>query len=60
MQTWEEDEFFRAVFDVECILKNVNIEDLAHQLVKNVPVLADRLQTALNFELIDMEIAKRV
>lgn len=60
MQTYEQDEFFRAVSDVECILKNVNIEDLAYQLVKNVPVLADRLQTALNFQLIDMEIVKRV
>lgn len=48
MQTYEQDEFFRAVSDVETILENVNIDDLAFQLVKRVPELADKLTFSLD------------
>lgn len=48
MQNLHKDEFFRAVCDVETILENVNIDDLAYQLVKNVPELADKLAFSLD------------
>lgn len=56
MQTWEEDEIYRAVDDVLCILENVNINDLSFHLVKESPELADQLSTALGFELMDNDI----
>lgn len=56
MKTWEEDEMYRAVDDVICILENVNINDLAFHLVKESPELADQLSTALGFELMDNDI----
>ena len=56
MQTWYQDEFFSALSDVENVLENVNIDDLAFWLVKEMPVLADKLQTALGFHLLDKEI----
>lgn len=56
MQTWEEDEFFRAVSDVENILENVNVNDLAYQLVKKCPERAGMLALAIDFEIMDKEI----
>ena len=53
MQTWEEDEFFRAVSDVLDVLQHVNIDDLAFQLVKNDPIAAENLSLAIGFHLID-------
>ena len=44
----QEDQFFRAVCDVETVLENVNINDLAFQLVKRVPELADKLAFSLD------------
>lgn len=58
MQTWEEDEFFRAVSDVLDVLEHVNIDDLAYQLVKNDPKAAENLSLAIGFHLIDKELAE--
>ena len=58
MQTWEEDEFFRAVSDVLDVLQHVNIDDLAYQLVKNDPIAAENLSLAIGFHLIDKELAE--
>lgn len=58
MQTWEQDEFFRAVSDVLNVLDNVNIDDLAYQLVKNNPEAAENLSLSIGFHLIDKELAR--
>jgi hypothetical protein len=55
MLTYEQDEFFRAVSDVETILENVNIDDLAFQLVKRVPELADKLAFSLDCHLMESD-----
>ena len=59
MQTWEEDEFFRAVSDVENVLENVNIDDLAFQLVKRVPELADKLAFSLDCHFMESDWNKK-
>jgi hypothetical protein len=55
MQTHQEDEFFRAVSDVETVLKNVNINDLGFWLVKNQPKLANDLAFALDCALMESD-----
>lgn len=58
MQRNEQDEFFRGVFDVVSVLEHVNVNDLAHQLVRECPERAGMLALAIDFELMDKDLVK--
>jgi hypothetical protein len=58
LQKYEEDQIYRGVDDILFNLKHLDVKDVAYFLVKYDPDLADRLATAISFNILDKDFKK--
>ena len=58
LQKYEEDQIYRGVDDILFNLKHLDVQDVAYFLVKYDPDLADRLATAISFNILDKDFKK--
>lgn len=58
LQKYEEDQIYRGVDEILFNLKHLDVKDVAYFLVKYDPDLADRLATAISFNILDKDFKK--
>jgi hypothetical protein len=58
LQKYEEDQIYRGVDEILFNLKHLDVQDVAYFLVKYDPDLADRLATAISFNILDKDFKK--
>jgi hypothetical protein len=58
LQKYEEDQIYRGVDDILFNLKHLDVKDVAYFLVKYDPDLANRLATAIDFNILDKDFKK--
>jgi hypothetical protein len=58
LQKYEEDQIYRGVDEILFNLKHLDVQDVAYFLVKYDPDLANRLATAIDFNILDKDFKK--
>lgn len=58
LQKYEEDQIYRGVDEILFNLKHLDVKDVAYFLVKYDPDLANRLATAIDFNILDKDFKK--